>query len=137
TELIRNVATAVERAGGRVVLDLPDEIVMPMKRQTLQRCLSNLLGNAVRYAPSAWITARVEGGTVTVDIDDDGPGIPEEELENVFRLFYRLDASRNRATGGTGLGLAIARDAARAHGGEIELAPSPQGGLRARLRLPL
>ena len=71
-----------------------------------------------------------------ITIDDDGPGIPEEDRSNVFRPFYRLDHSRNSETGGTGLGLAIARDIVRAHGGDILLTDSPQGGLRARLRIP-
>ncbi|HTC18032.1 MAG TPA: ATP-binding protein, partial [Stellaceae bacterium] len=69
-------------------------------------------------------------------VDDDGPGIAPAERENVFRPFFRLDTSRNPETGGTGLGLAIARDVARGHGGDILLEDSPQGGLRARLRLP-
>ncbi|HKW55521.1 MAG TPA: ATP-binding protein, partial [Stellaceae bacterium] len=69
-------------------------------------------------------------------IDDDGPGIPPAERENVFRPFFRLDASRNPQTGGVGLGLTIARDVARGHGGELALEESPQGGLRVRLRLP-
>ena len=74
---------------------------------------------------------------VEILVDDDGPGIPEEERERVFRPFYRLDRSRNSETGGTGLGLAIARDIARAHGGDIYLEESPYGGLRARVRIPL
>jgi two-component system osmolarity sensor histidine kinase EnvZ len=72
-----------------------------------------------------------------ITIDDDGPGIPRTERQNVFRPFYRLDESRNPKTGGNGLGLAIARDIARAHGGDIELEEAPQGGLRAQIRLPL
>ena len=70
-------------------------------------------------------------------VDDDGPGIPEEQREEAFRPFVRLDRSRNPETGGTGLGLSIARDIARVHGGELFLEDSPHGGLRARIRLPL
>jgi two-component system osmolarity sensor histidine kinase EnvZ len=79
----------------------------------------------------------IEGkNAVEVLVDDDGPGIPPAERENVFRPFFRLEPSRNPETGGTGLGLAVARDVARGHGGDILLEDSPQGGLRARLRLP-
>ena len=70
-------------------------------------------------------------------MDDDGQGIPEDQLEEVFRPFYRLDAARNLDTGGTGLGLAIARDIARGHGGDITLSRSPMGGLRAIIHLPV
>lgn len=70
-------------------------------------------------------------------VEDNGPGIPEAERENVFRPFYRLDISRNQASGNSGLGLAIARDIARSHGGNIELGESPMGGLQATIRLPL
>ena len=70
-------------------------------------------------------------------IDDNGPGIPPEQREDVFRPFVRLEQSRNRQTGGVGLGLTIARDVARAHGGDLTLSDSPMGGLRAKLRLPI
>ena len=69
-------------------------------------------------------------------MDDDGPGIPEDRLEYVFKPFYRLDPSRNQETGGSGLGLTIARDIARAHGGDIRLSTAPQGGLRCTVTLP-
>jgi two-component system osmolarity sensor histidine kinase EnvZ len=74
---------------------------------------------------------------VEISVDDDGPGIPAGHREDVFRPFYRMDQSRNPATGGVGLGLTIARDVIRGHGGEIELGTAPIGGLRALLRLPV
>jgi signal transduction histidine kinase len=104
--------------------------------QALKRCLANLLENAVRYGTAAHI--RVEDGPheLVLYIDDDGPGIPEEKLEQMFEPFRRGEDSRNRATGGVGLGLAIARNLARAHGGEVTLANRPEGGLRVKLSLP-
>jgi len=78
-----------------------------------------------------------EGGSIDIFVDDDGEGIPDEQMEEVFRPFYRLDAARNLDKGGTGLGLAIARDIARGHGGDITLARSPMGGLRAVIHLPV
>ena len=74
---------------------------------------------------------------VTIHVDDDGPGIPPEHREDVFRPFLRLDEARNQDEGGSGLGLAIARDIARAHGGDVTLATSPLGGLRASVRIPV
>ena len=70
-------------------------------------------------------------------VDDDGPGIPIESREDVFKAFFRVDPSRNPETGGTGLGLTIARDIARSHGGELELEESPTGGLRAIINIPV
>ena len=74
---------------------------------------------------------------IEVIVDDDGPGIPAEQREDVFRPFHRLEQSRNPATGGIGLGLTIARDVVRGHGGDILLDQSPEGGLRVRVRLPV
>ncbi len=74
---------------------------------------------------------------LTVTVDDDGPGIPVDQREDVFKPFFRLDDARNVDEGGSGLGLAIARDIARSHGGEITLADSPLGGLRVTVRVPV
>ncbi|MCO5080080.1 MAG: ATP-binding protein [Rhizobiaceae bacterium] len=100
------------------------------------RLLSNVTGNAFRYAKTVRVAAIHRGGWLTVTIDDDGPGIPPEMREDVFKPFVRLDEARNQDEGGTGLGLAIARDIARSHGGDISLDTSPMGGLRAVIRIP-
>ena len=100
------------------------------------RLLSNVTGNAFRYAKTVRVAAVHRGGWLTVTIDDDGPGIPPEMREDVFKPFVRLDEARNQDEGGTGLGLAIARDIARSHGGDISLDTSPMGGLRAVIRIP-
>ena len=105
------------------------------KEQSLKRCLSNLLHNAVKYGTQ--VVAQVaDGDELVVTIIDDGPGIPEDELERVFEPFYRVESSRNRDTGGTGLGLSIARDIAQLHGGSLTLRNRETGGLEARLALP-
>ena len=108
-----------------------------MKPRALQRCLDNLIANANRYGDHVWVRVGKRDDMTEIIIDDDGPGIPENEREKAFRPFYRVDQSRNPDTGGTGLGLAIARGVARAHGGDIILEDSPHNGLRARMRLPL
>jgi two-component system osmolarity sensor histidine kinase EnvZ len=83
------------------------------------------------------MTAVREGRFVVVHIDDDGPGVPAEQREDVFRPFFRLDEARNQDQSGSGLGLSIARDIARSHGGDVQLGQSPLGGLRASLRIPV
>jgi signal transduction histidine kinase len=111
-------------------------ITLACRPFALRRALGNLIDNATFYGRHA--TARIETHAegVGLIIDDDGPGIPEAELERVFEPFVRLEGSRNRATGGTGLGLAIARTIAREHGGDVRLQNRSQGGLRAILTLP-
>lgn len=102
----------------------------------LKRCLSNLIDNAVLYGKSATVIVNDHKDSLQLTIRDEGPGIPEVELEKVFEPFYRLESSRNRETGGTGLGLSIARNIAQTHGGDIELSNRPKGGLEAILTLP-
>jgi signal transduction histidine kinase len=102
----------------------------------LRRCLNNLVQNAIRYGGRAMIEAEDTAKQVVVRVVDDGPGIPEQELERAFEPFYRGERSRNRETGGTGLGLGIARNIARAHGGDLVLRNRPGGGLEAILSLP-
>ncbi len=110
---------------------------VPVKRNAFKRAVANLVNNAARFARHVRIEARKNAESLTVSVDDDGPGIPEEEWEQVFRPFYRLDDSRNQDSGSTGLGLAIARDIARLHGGDITLGNSEMGGLRVELRIPV
>ena len=96
----------------------------------LRRCFNNLVENAIRYGGSAEIAIRDLPDAVEVTVDDRGPGIPEDRLQDVFRPFVRLEESRNRDSGGAGLGLAIARSVVLAHGGSIVLANRPEGGLQ-------
>jgi signal transduction histidine kinase len=105
------------------------------KPQALKRCLTNLIANAIKFGTRAEIHIE-DGADLLIRVRDQGPGIPEEELERVFEPFYRVESSRNRDSGGTGLGLSIARDIAQAHGGSLRLANAAGGGLEATLRLP-
>ncbi len=102
----------------------------------LRRCLANLVDNAIRYGRKATLQASEEPRRISIRVSDEGPGIPEPDLERAFEPFYRGEASRSRETGGTGLGLGIARNIARAHGGDVTLRNRPQGGLEATLSLP-
>jgi two-component system osmolarity sensor histidine kinase EnvZ len=134
--LLSELVATMGRDGTPLLLAVPDTCVLPLRPDAMRRCIGNLIGNAQRYGRHVWVTAVEGRHWIEVLVDDDGPGLPPAERENVFRPFFRLDPSRNPETGGTGLGLAIARDVARGHGGDILLEDSPQGGLRARLRLP-
>lgn len=107
-----------------------------VKPSAFRRAVLNLVGNACRHAGTVEISGRHADGWVTVTVDDDGPGVPAEMREEVFKPFFRLDEARNQDQAGTGLGLAITRDIIRSHGGDISLEQSPLGGLRARVRVP-
>ncbi|MEI7610803.1 MAG: ATP-binding protein [Rhodospirillaceae bacterium] len=136
--LLGEVAVGARRAGGRVELDTAGDLTLSLRVNAFRRCLTNLLANSRRYAETVWLSARRrDAATIEILVDDDGPGIPENAREDVFKPFFRLESSRNSETGGAGLGLAIARDIVRTHGGEITLGDSPQGGLRVIIRLPV
>ncbi|MER8376561.1 ATP-binding protein [Mesorhizobium sp. M1406] len=111
----------------------PDVHVRP---NAFARLMSNVIGNAFRYAKTVEVNATHGRGSLLVTIDDDGPGIPADRREDVFKPFVRLDEARNLDASGTGLGLSIARDIARSHGGDITLDDSPLGGLRAVIKVP-
>lgn len=135
--LIGEVVEGARRNGGDLSLDAGQALTLPLRPNAIKRCLTNLVDNALRYGEHIEVTARRTGESVEVAVEDDGPGIPPESLEDVFKPFYRLDDSRNPNYAGAGLGLAIARDVARGHGGDIMLQKSGTGGLRAVLRLPV
>jgi two-component system, OmpR family, osmolarity sensor histidine kinase EnvZ len=134
--LLEDIATTARRGGASVSLAAPAEYNLLVRPNVLKRCIANLISNARRHGSHIWLTALPGRNGVDILVDDDGPGIPPEQREAVFRPFFRLDPSRNVTTGGVGLGLTIARDVARGHGGDLTLEGSPQGGLRARLHLP-
>jgi two-component system osmolarity sensor histidine kinase EnvZ len=135
--LLDDIATAARRDGNSVALATEGDLTLPLRPHAMKRSLNNLVINATRHAAQVAISAARRGRAVEVVIDDDGPGIPPEAREDVFKPFFRLDASRNPATGGVGLGLTIARDVVSSHGGSIQLDNSPMGGLRARIKLPV
>ena len=107
------------------------------REQALKRALGNVIGNAFNYGKTIAVNLESVGNKVEVTVDDDGPGIPADKREDVFKAFYRLDDSRNKETGGVGLGLSIAKDIVTSHGGKIELQDSPMGGLRVLISIPL
>ena len=136
TALISSLKEDAEEAGHTVTVSGDARSPVMGRAQALKRCLQNLIDNALAYGRRADITLRDEGGALNIAISDDGPGIPEGDIEKVFEPFYRVEGSRNRNTGGSGLGLSIARNIAQAHGGSVRLRNLARGGLEATLRIP-
>ena len=141
SEVVKEAAAAAVGAradrAARLKVDAPQSITLPIKRNALKRCATNLIDNALKHGVHVDVSMVNNGSFVEIVVEDDGPGIPEDRREEAFRPFHRLDHGRNLQTGGVGLGLAIARDIARAHGGELTLDESAMGGLRAAIRLPV
>lgn len=138
-DLLQEVYEAARVLPAQIELKLPKrrrELHIALKRQALKRALTNLVSNAARFGTI--VSIRVVSGRriIRIDVEDNGPGIPPHERENVFKPFYRIDHARNQDGGHSGLGLAIARDIARSHGGDITLSSSTLGGLRASIAIP-
>ena len=139
-ELLEEVHEDALHLGPDIILETGRrrrELKVPLKRQALKRAILNLVSNAARFGDMVVLRASSDRAWLMIDVEDDGPGIPKNERDNVFRAFYRLDHARNQDKGNTGLGLAIARDIARSHGGDILLDESALGGLKATIRLPV
>jgi len=135
--LLKDVVGDARRGGMPIDLHVEDELMASLRPNAFRRCISNLISNAERFATQVSIRAGLVGEAIEITVDDDGPGIPPDQREDVFKPFFRLEGSRNPRTGGTGLGLTIARDVVRSHGGDLVLTDAPSGGLRARLSLPV
>jgi two-component system osmolarity sensor histidine kinase EnvZ len=134
--LLEDLRADAERHGHAVSLDIVGDPMVTVRPDAFRRLLTNLIANAARHGETIAVQANHETRWLLISVDDDGPGIPPELREEVFKPFVRLDEARNQDEGGSGLGLAIARDIARSHGGDITLDDSPLGGLRATVRLP-
>jgi len=136
TALLESVQTDYQDMGNEVGIEGSIGLPYPGRPLALRRCLTNLVDNAIRYGGRAVIRLEDAADRLTIRVLDDGPGIPEAELDQAFEPFFRGEASRSRETGGTGLGLGIARSIARVHGGDLVLRNRPEGGLEATLTLP-
>jgi len=135
--LLASVLHDMADAGAPVSMNSAQPVICECQQGAIKRALTNLLDNAVKYGKRARATIRATPKSVEIVIDDEGPGIPDEELKRVFEPFYRVEASRSRDTGGIGLGLAIALSVIQGHGGQLTLSNRPEGGLRAIVELPI
>ncbi|MGH6661939.1 MAG: sensor histidine kinase, partial [Rhodospirillales bacterium] len=134
--LLQGLCDDTRDRGGAASYDGPAKLAFNGRPRALKRLFGNLIDNAVKYGRRARVALAAGDKAATATVADDGPGIPEAELEKVFQPFYRVEPSRSRATGGTGLGLAVVRSIARAHGGDVVLANRPEGGLVATVTMP-
>jgi signal transduction histidine kinase len=135
--LLQRVCDNAGDAGHAVTLDTGDGAVLyGCRPDALRRAIGNLVDNAVKYGHRAHVSLAEEANSILVTIEDDGPGIPGDRREDVFKPFRWLEESRSRETGGTGPGLTVARTIVRAHGGDITLSTRDEGSLRVDVRLP-
>ncbi len=135
--LVEDLCEDAADAGAPVTFSGAHGVNVRCRPSAIYRVVSNLVENAVKYGSAARVCVVREQACFSVTVDDDGPGIPLDQQENVFAPFYRLEPSRNPETGGVGLGLSVAQTIAREHGGEVRLINRDKGGLRARLELPI
>lgn len=134
--MLRTLVDDAADAGGAASYEGPDHAELMCRPLAIKRALSNLIDNALRHGGNARVRLQDAGEGVVVTISDDGPGVPEAELQRVFEPFRRLDSTRSKATGGVGLGLAITRRAVLAEGGTVTLQNRQGGGLDAIVRIP-
>lgn len=135
-DLIHDAINQISKSHLLIHFDDIHEAVCDVKPFLVKRCLLNIMANSKKYAKTLWIKTQVSDNYVEIILQDDGPGIPKSERENVFKPFYRLDEARNLDSGGIGLGLSIVRDIMRNHGGTVEIGDSDKGGLMVRLSFP-
>ena len=137
--MLEKLCAAARKQGAGAELDIQGDLKAMVRALGFERCLGNIISNALKYGENIWVTAEItDERKLVIMMEDDGPGIPEEQYQDVFRPFYRLDESRNVDSGGVGLGLSIAMDVVNSHGGKILLDNSEaHGGLKVTVRLPV
>ena len=135
SELIMSTTKKYENKN--ILVNQESEIFFSGRKNLIQRCLNNLLDNAINFSKNIKVTQQKAKRSVLIFVEDDGPGIPSTEYENVFKPFYKVDKSRNQTKSSVGLGLSIASDIIRSHGGNIELGKSEMGGLKIKIVLPV
>ena len=121
---------------GNISHDITENIFINGRKNLINRCINNLIDNALKYGKNIYLKVSKESSNVLIKIEDDGPGIPEKEYDNVFRPFYKIDKGRGEKKSSVGLGLSIASDITRSHGGNIKLGKSRLNGLSVMVFLP-
>ena len=134
--VLERVVGNARRQGFSIETDYTGQSMLRVRPVAIERVLANVVSNACKYAKHVWVNLHEQPEALEIFVDDDGPGIPKDQRDEVFKPFYRLEKSRNPKTGGIGLGLSIAQDIVHGHGGEIFLEESSRGGLRVVIRLP-
>ena len=134
SELLETTIMKYEKK--EITTDIAKEVFLDGRKNLMQRCFGNLIDNAIKYSANIYISLKKLNNNILITIDDDGPGIPENERENVFKPFYKIDKSRSDSKSSVGLGLSIASDIVKSHGGNIKLETSPTNGLSIKVILP-
>ena len=135
SDLIKSTVKKYENAN--IFLNQPEKNILTGRKNLIQRCLNNLIDNALKYAKKVKIIQEKFKKNILIFIEDDGPGIPVPEYKNVFKPFYKIDRGRGDSKSSVGLGLSISSDIIRSHGGNIELGKSELGGLKVKISLPV
>ena len=134
SELLESTVIKYEKK--EITTDIPERVFLDGRKNLIRRCFNNLIDNSIKYSSNILISLKKSANSIIIIIDDDGPGIPKNERENVFKPFYKIDKSRSDSKSSVGLGLSIASDIIRSHGGNISLETSPANGLRTKIFLP-
>ena len=134
SELLESTVIRYEKK--EITTDIPERVFLDGRKSLIGRCFNNLIDNSIKYSNNILISLKKSANSIIIIIDDDGPGIPKNERENVFKPFYKIDKSRSDSKSSVGLGLSIASDIIRSHGGNISLETSPANGLRTKIFLP-
>ena len=134
SELLESTVIRYEKK--EITTDIPERVFLDGRKNLIRRCFNNLIDNSIKYSNNILISLKKSANSIIIIIDDDGPGIPKNERENVFKPFYKIDKSRSDSKSSVGLGLSITSDIIRSHGGNISLETSPANGLRTKIFLP-
>jgi len=134
-DIIKDILTKYENK--KISSDIENNLTINIRPNSIKRCLANLIDNGLAYGKKVEIIVKKTLNHIVIFVDDDGPGIAENERLNVMKPFYRIDKSRGQNKSGVGLGLSITNDIIRSHGGNISLETSPLNGLRVKISLPL
>jgi len=135
SELVKNINNKYENPN--IINDFDSQIYLNGRKNLIKRCISNLIDNSLKYGKKIVIKIIKQNSNVIISIDDDGPGIPKSEYQNIVKPFYKIDKSRSDSKSSVGLGLSISSDIVKSHGGDINFKNSKLGGLQVNISLPV
>jgi len=135
SELVKNINNKYENPN--IINDFDSQIYFNGRKNLIQRCINNLIDNSLKYGKKIVVKIKKQNSNIIMSIDDDGPGIPKSEYQNIIKPFYKIDKSRSDSKSSVGLGLTISSDIAKSHGGDINFEKSKLGGLQVRISLPV
>ena len=135
SELVKNINNKYENPN--IINDFDSQIYFNGRKNLIQRCINNLIDNSLKYGKKIVVKIKKQHLNIIISIDDDGPGIPKSEYQNIIKPFYKIDKSRSDSKSSVGLGLAISSDIAKSHGGDINFEKSKLGGLQVKISLPV